>query len=60
LPAPVHDAPALTATLIGTVQHLVLSSAVSCRFVGIPLANDADWDIIKATLSRVVGAPHFG
>ena len=59
-PASGLDAPALNAVLIGAVQHLVLSSAVSGQFVGVPLAIDADWDRIKAMLARIVRALHNG
>lgn len=58
VPAPGLDAPALNAMLIGAVQHLVLSSAVSGQFVGVPLATEADWDRIRAMLNRVIRAVH--
>jgi AcrR family transcriptional regulator len=55
-PSPDTDTPALNAILIAAVQHLVLAAATSGRFTGLPLATDADWDRVKATLSRLVRA----
>lgn len=57
-PAPDIDAPALNALLIAAVQHLVLAGATSGRFSGLALSDDADWDRVKAMLSRVVRALH--
>ncbi|MCX7286363.1 MAG: TetR/AcrR family transcriptional regulator [Rhodobacterales bacterium] len=56
VPAPDVDTPALNAILIAAVQHLVLAGATSGRFSGLALAEDADWDRVKMTLSRVVRA----
>jgi AcrR family transcriptional regulator len=57
-PATGLDTPALNAVLIAAVQHLVLAGAASGRFSGLALAEDADWDRVKAMLSRVVRAMH--
>jgi AcrR family transcriptional regulator len=54
VPAPGVDTPALNAILIAAVQHLVLAGATAGRFSGLGLADDADWDRVKASLSRVV------
>jgi AcrR family transcriptional regulator len=56
VPAPGVDTPALNALLIAAVQHLVLAGATSGRFSGLALAEEADWDRVKAMLSRVVRA----
>jgi AcrR family transcriptional regulator len=56
VPSPGVDTPALNALLIAAVQHLVLAGATSGRFSGLALADDADWDRVKATLSRVIRA----
>jgi AcrR family transcriptional regulator len=58
VPPPGLDAPALNAILIAAVQHLVLAGATSGRFSGLALSDDADWDRVKAMLSRVVRALH--
>lgn len=58
MPQPGLDAPALNAILIAAIQHLVLCSTTTGRFVGVPLASDADWDRVKTTLIRVIRALH--
>jgi AcrR family transcriptional regulator len=57
-PQPGLDAPALNAILIAAIQHLVLCSTTTGRFVGVPLASDADWDRIKTMLIRVIHTLH--
>jgi AcrR family transcriptional regulator len=56
VPAPDIDTPALNALLIAAVQHLVLAGATSGRFSGLALADEADWNRVKASLSQVVRA----
>jgi AcrR family transcriptional regulator len=56
MPAPGLDAPALNAILIAAIQHLVLAGATSGRFSGLALATEADWDRVKAMLSRIIRA----
>ena len=58
MPQPGLDAPALNAILIAAIQHLVLCSTTTGRFVGVPLISDADWDRIKTMLIRVIRALH--
>ena len=58
MPPPGLDAPALNAILIAAIQHLVLCSTTTGRFVGVPLASDADWDRVKTMLTRVIRAMH--
>ncbi len=55
-PAPDVDTPALNAILIAAVQHLVLAGATSGRFSGLALADEADWNRVKTTLTHVARA----
>lgn len=59
LPSPGLDAPALNAILIAAIQHLVLCSTTTGRFIGVPLASEADWDRIKTMLILIVRAMHI-
>lgn len=56
VPPPETDAPAVNATLIAAVQHLVLAGETSGRFAGLPLESESDWTRLSATLSRLVRA----
>jgi AcrR family transcriptional regulator len=58
IPPPGVDAPALNATLVAAVQHLVLAGATSGRFSGLALVNDADWDRAKSALTRLIRAAY--
>lgn len=56
LPPEGMDAPAANALLIGAVQHLVLSAAAVGQFGGVPLASEADWARMEASLRALVQA----
>lgn len=57
LPVPTHvDAPAINAILIASTQQLVLSSASTASFAGLPLHSEADWERVRAALSSMVKA----
>jgi AcrR family transcriptional regulator len=54
LPPPGVDAAAINASLIASVQHLVLSARAVGSFAGIPLETRADWDRIRVVLRIMV------
>lgn len=53
-PPPGIDAAAINASLIASVQHLVLSARAVGSFAGIPLQTHADWDRIRVVLQTMV------
>jgi AcrR family transcriptional regulator len=54
------DAPVVNALIIGAIQQIVLNSAVSGRFAGLPVVSEADWqrlrDGIGVMIERIYGA----
>jgi len=48
------DAPAINAVLIAAVQQMVLSGASIGGFAGMPLAEPADWERLRAAIRRMV------
>lgn len=52
------DAPAVNAVLIAAVQQLVISSAAVGSFAGMPLAEPADWERLRATIRQVTIAAY--
>lgn len=52
------DAPAANAVLIAAVQHLVLSGATSAAFASVPLAEETDWNRMRAVIRRMVYAAY--
>lgn len=48
------DAPAINAVLIAAVQQMVLSSASTGGFAGMPLKEPADWERMRTTIRRLV------
>jgi AcrR family transcriptional regulator len=53
------DAPAITALLIGAIQHLVVAAVASGGFAGMRLVDEADWERVRTAL-RVVIEGAFG
>jgi AcrR family transcriptional regulator len=52
------DAPAINAVMIAAVQQMVLSSASIGGFAGMPLAEPADWERLRATIRGLVMAAY--
>lgn len=52
------DAPAINALLVAAVQQLVLASAASGRFSGVPLDSDGDWQRIEAAVRHLAHAAY--
>lgn len=52
------DAPAINAILVAAVQQLVLASAASGRFSGVPLESDADWARIEQAVRALTAAAY--
>ena len=52
------DAPAINAVMIAAVQQMVLSSAAIGAFAGMPLADPADWQRLRATIRHLVLAAY--
>jgi len=48
------DAPAINAVLLAALHTLALRSDSSASFAGLPLASDADWQRVRATLQTLV------
>lgn len=55
-PPPGIDAPAVNAVLIAAVQQMVLSSASTGAFAGMPLESPTDWARLRATIQALVVA----
>jgi AcrR family transcriptional regulator len=52
------DAPAINAVLIAAVQQMVISSAAVGSFAGMPLAEPADWERLRATIRQIAIAAY--
>jgi AcrR family transcriptional regulator len=52
------DAPAVNAVLVAAVQQMVLSGASIGSFAGMPLAQPADWERLRATIRHMVLAAY--
>jgi hypothetical protein len=52
------DAPAINAVLIAAVQQMVISGAAIGSFAGMPLAEPADWERLRATIRQITIAAY--
>jgi AcrR family transcriptional regulator len=50
------DVATTNAILFAAIQHLVVSSAVSGQFAGIPLKSEKDWEKVASSVRRLVRA----
>lgn len=50
------DVATTNALLFASIQHLVISAAVSGQFAGVPLKSEKDWDKVGAAIRRLVRA----
>jgi AcrR family transcriptional regulator len=50
------DTATTNALLFASIQHLVISAAVSGQFAGVPLKTEKDWEKVAASVRRLVRA----
>ena len=48
------DAATVNGILFAAIQHLVISSAATGEFAGLPLRNEKDWEKVAASVRRLV------
>lgn len=52
------DAPAINAVLIAAVQQMVLGSAATGSFAGLPLCDESDWDRVRLAIRSLALAAY--